>query len=145
MNVFEASTVSWHEPCNRLSAREESKVARNSPFSPDDEEIIMALEFNKDNFQDEVLGSDQPVLVDFWAPWCGPCVQLGPTIDELATDFDGKAKVGKVNVDDNQELAARFNIRGIPTVILFKGGEPVQNFVGIKPKTEFAEAIDANL
>jgi len=105
----------------------------------------MAKEFNTDNFQNEVLGSDQPVLVDFWAPWCGPCKQLGPVIEDLAGAYEGKAKVGKVNVDNNQDLAARFNIRGIPTVILFKGGEVVQNFVGVKSREDLASAIDAAL
>jgi thioredoxin 1 len=100
------------------------------------------MEFNGDNFEAEVLNSDQPVLVDFWAPWCGPCKQLGPVIDELAGDYEGKAKVGKVNVDNNQDLAAKFGIRGIPTVILFKGGEVVNNFVGIKSKDEFSTALD---
>ena len=102
----------------------------------------MALEFNGDNFETEVLNNDQPVLVDFWAPWCGPCKQLGPVIDELAGDYEGKAKVGKVNVDNNQDLAAKFGIRGIPTVILFKGGEVVNNFVGIKTKDEFSTALN---
>jgi thioredoxin 1 len=105
----------------------------------------MAMEFNSDNFQNEVLGSEQPVLVDFWAPWCGPCKQLGPVIDELAGDYDGKAKIGKVNVDDNQDLAAQFGIRGIPTVLLFKNGEVVRNFVGVKPKDDFSTAIDEAL
>ena len=102
----------------------------------------MAMEFNGDNFQSEVLGSDQPVLVDFWAPWCGPCKQLGPVIDELAGEYEGKAKIGKVNVDNNQDLAAQFGIRGIPTVILFKGGEVVQNFVGLKSKDDLATALN---
>jgi thioredoxin 1 len=102
----------------------------------------MAMEFNKDNFQDEVVASQVPVLVDFWAPWCGPCKQLGPVIEELATEFEGKAKVGKVNVDDNQDLAGSFGIRGIPTVMLFKGGEVVSQFVGLKPKEELAAALN---
>ena len=102
----------------------------------------MAMEFNGDNFQTEVLSSDQPVLVDFWAPWCGPCKQLGPVIDELAGEYEGKAKVGKVNVDNNQDLAAQFGIRGIPTVILFKGGEVVQNFVGLKSKEDLSTALN---
>ena len=102
----------------------------------------MAIEFNGDNFQNEVLSSDQPVLVDFWAPWCGPCKQLGPVIDELAGEYEGKAKIGKVNVDNNQDLAAQFGIRGIPTVILFKGGEVVQNFVGLKSKEDLSTALN---
>ena len=105
----------------------------------------MAQEFNGDNFETEVLNSDQPVLVDFWAPWCGPCKQLGPVIDELAGDYDGKAKVGKVNVDNNQDLAAKFGIRGIPTVMLFKGGEVAGSFVGLRPKEDLAGALDEAL
>lgn len=99
------------------------------------------LELNGQNFESEVVNSDVPVLVDFWAPWCGPCKQIGPIIEELAGEFEGQAKVGKVNVDNNQDLAAKFGIRGIPTVMLFKGGESVNNFVGMKPKQELADAI----
>ena len=99
------------------------------------------LELNGQNFESEVVNSDVPVLVDFWAPWCGPCKQIGPIIEELAGEFEGQAKVGKVNVDNNQNLAAKFGIRGIPTVMLFKGGESVNNFVGMKPKQELADAI----
>jgi thioredoxin 1 len=102
-------------------------------------------EFNLANFASEVEGSTVPVLVDFWAPWCGPCKMLGPTIEQLAGEYAGKAKVGKINVDDNQDLAARFNIRGIPTVLLFKGGQPVGSFVGVKSKEELARALDAQL
>ena len=102
----------------------------------------MAMEFNKDNFQSEVIDSDVPVLVDFWAPWCGPCKMIGPIVEELASEYEGKAKVGKVNVDDNQDLAGSFGIRGIPTVMLFKGGEVVGQFVGLKPKDELAKALD---
>jgi len=100
------------------------------------------LELNGQNFESEVVNSEVPVLVDFWAPWCGPCKQIGPIIEELAGEFEGQAKVGKVNVDNNQELAAKFGIRGIPTVMLFKGGQSVNNFVGMKPKQELADAIN---
>ena len=97
------------------------------------------------NFETEVVKSDVPVLVDFWAPWCGPCKMIGPIIEELAGEYDGKAKVGKVNVDDNQDLAAKFGIRGIPTVVLFKGGEAIGNFVGLRPKEDLAGALDEAL
>ncbi len=103
------------------------------------------MEFNLANFETEVNGSDMPVLVDFWAPWCGPCKMLGPTIEQLASEYAGKAKVGKINVDDNQDLAARFGIRGIPTVMLFKGGKSIGSFVGLKSKEELAKALDGAL
>jgi len=100
------------------------------------------LEFTDANFESEVLGSDQPVLVDFWADWCMPCRALAPTIDELATDYNGKAKVGKLNTENNQDTAVKYGIQSIPTVLVFKGGEVVQKFVGITPKDEFAAALD---
>nr|MEE4268819.1 thioredoxin [Candidatus Krumholzibacteria bacterium] len=102
----------------------------------------MAMEFNKSNFDAEVVKSDKPVLVDFWAPWCGPCKMIGPIIEELATEFEGKAKVGKVNVDDNQDLAGSFGIRGIPTVMLFKDGQVLNQFVGLKSKEELTTALN---
>lgn len=101
--------------------------------------------FDSANFDTEVVSADVPVLVDFWAPWCGPCKMIGPIVEELAGEYDGKAKVGKVNVDDNQELAGKFGIRGIPTVMLFKGGEVVGSFVGLRPKEDLAAAIDEAL
>ena len=103
----------------------------------------MALEFTDANFQDEVLNSDQPVLVDFWAEWCGPCKMLGPVIDELATDFEGKAKIGKMDIDNNRDAAVTYGIQSIPSIIIFKNGEEVNRFVGISPKEDLAGAIDA--
>ena len=103
------------------------------------------LELNGNNFDTEVLKSDSPVLVDFWAPWCGPCKLIGPIIEELAGEFDGKAKIGKVNVDNNQDLAAKYGIKGIPTVMLIKGGEVVESFVGLKSKEDLAAALNNNL
>lgn len=100
------------------------------------------MEFNGDNFDSEVVKSDVPVLVDFWAPWCGPCKMIGPIIEELAGEFGDKVKIGKVNVDNNQDLAAKFGIRGIPTVMLFKGGESVNSFVGVRPKEDLAAALN---
>ena len=98
-------------------------------------------EFTDTNFDTEVLGSDQPVLVDFWAEWCMPCRILAPTIDEVADDFDGQGKVGKVDTDANQQIAVKYGISAIPTVILFKGGEPVKKFVGLTKKEDLAAAM----
>ncbi|MDA8096798.1 MAG: thioredoxin [Desulforudis sp.] len=94
----------------------------------------MVMEFNEKNFEQEVLKSEQPVLVDFWAAWCGPCRSMAPVIDQLATDFQGKAKVGKLNVDENQSLATKYGIKGIPTLLFFKAGEVVDQEVGYTPK-----------
>ena len=102
----------------------------------------MALEFTDANFQDEVLNADQPVLVDFWAEWCGPCKMLGPVIDELAGEYEGKAKVGKIDIDNNRDAAVQYGIQSIPSIIIFKNGEIVNKFVGISPKDELASAID---
>ena len=101
--------------------------------------------FDGKNFETDVLKNSQPVLVDFWAPWCGPCKMIAPILEEIAGEYDGKATVGKVNVDDNQELASRFGIRGIPTVMIFKAGEMVQSFVGMQQKADLAAALDKAL
>ena len=100
------------------------------------------VNFDSGNWETEVTNSDLPVLVDFWAPWCGPCKMIGPIVEELATEFAGKVKVGKVNVDDNQQLAGQFGIRGIPTVMLFKGGQTVNSFVGLRSKDDLASALN---
>jgi thioredoxin 1 len=100
------------------------------------------LELTDTNFQAEVLNSQQPVLVDFWAPWCGPCRKIAPMIDELASEYAGAARVGKVNIDDNQQLAMSYGIESIPTLMVFKGGQPTQRFVGMPGKSKLQEAID---
>ena len=105
----------------------------------------MALEITDATFEEVVLKSDKPVVVDFWAAWCGPCRMVGPIIEELSADYEGKAVVGKVDVDANQEFAAKFGIRNIPTVLVFKDGEIVNRHVGVSPKKVYAEAIDAVL
>lgn len=99
-------------------------------------------EFTDSNFETEVLQADQPVLVDFWAEWCQPCRMLAPVIDELAGEYDGKAKVGKLDTDSNREVAMKYGISAIPTVILFKDGEVARKFVGLTPKDQFKAAID---
>ncbi|MBC7835996.1 MAG: thioredoxin [Phycisphaerales bacterium] len=98
-------------------------------------------EFTDGNFQTEVLDSSEPVLVDFWAEWCRPCKMLAPTIHELAADFAGKVKVGKVDTDSNRNVSVQFGIHAIPTVILFKGGQVVRKFVGLQQKNDFATAL----
>jgi thioredoxin 1 len=101
--------------------------------------------FTDGNFETTVLKAGGPVLVDFWAEWCGPCKRLAPTIDQLAGEYAGKVTIGKLNVDDNPDTAFKFQIRGIPAVLLFKGGKVVEQVVGLAPKEEFKKAIDKHL
>ena len=101
--------------------------------------------FTKDNFETSVIQAGTPVLVDFWADWCGPCKQLGPTVDSLATDYDGRVTVGKLNVDENPEVAGRFSIRGIPTLLLFKDGEVVDTVVGVAEGAKLKQMLDKHL
>jgi thioredoxin 1 len=97
------------------------------------------------NFDQSVIKAAQPVLVDFWAEWCGPCRRLAPTVDELATDYDGRVVVGKLNVDDNPNVASRYSIRGIPTLLLFKGGEIVEQVVGLADKSSLKKLLDKHV
>ena len=100
------------------------------------------IQFSDASFKTDVLESKQPVLVDFWAQWCGPCHALAPTIEELARDFDGTVKVGKINIDENPETAAAYGIRSIPSVLLFKDGTVVEQLVGVRDKTHYKEALE---
>ncbi|MEO6223745.1 MAG: thioredoxin [Vicinamibacterales bacterium] len=101
--------------------------------------------FTDGNFDTDVLQADTPVLVDFWAEWCGPCRALGPTIDAIAGDYAGRVSVGKLNVDENPGITVKYMVRGIPTVMLFKGGEVVEQIVGLADKAEFKKALDKHL
>ncbi len=101
-------------------------------------------ELNDRNFEEQVLKSDQVWLVDFWAPWCGPCLMMAPTLEEIAKDLEGKLRVGKLNVDENPETTSKYGIRAIPTLILFKAGKEVGQAVGVQPKEELISFINQN-
>jgi len=105
----------------------------------------MALEITDANFEEVVLKSDKPVLVDFWAAWCGPCRMVGPVIEEISDEYSEKAVVGKVDIDSNQEYAAKYGVRNIPTVLVFHNGEIVGRQVGVAPKNTYTEVIDSLL
>ena len=105
----------------------------------------MALQITDASFEEVVLKSDKPVLVDFWASWCGPCRMLGPVIEEIATEYEGRVVVGKVDVDSNQDYAAKYGVRNIPTVLVFQNGEVVGRQVGVAPKNTYTEALDSLL
>lgn len=103
------------------------------------------ITFTDANFTAEVINSDKPVLVDFWAEWCGPCRMIGPLVEELANEYEGIAKIGKVDVDVNPQISMQFNIRSIPSLLVFKGGKVVDQIVGAVPKQHLKKAIDAQL
>jgi thioredoxin 1 len=101
------------------------------------------IEITDDNFENEVVNSDLPVLIDFWAVWCGPCKMVAPIVEELATEYDGKAKIGKLDVDSNQQTSIKFGVRSIPTLLLFKDGELKDTIIGAVPKTNIVEKLNA--
>ena len=103
------------------------------------------MDFTDQNFEAEVLESDMPTLVDFWAEWCAPCKMIAPTVEALADEYAGKLRVGKLNIDENPSTPTRFGIRGIPTLIIFKGGEAVEQVVGVRSKADLKAAIEKTL
>lgn len=105
----------------------------------------MALEITDSNFEELVLKSDKPVLVDFWAEWCGPCRMVGPVVEELSKEYAGKAVIGKVNVDNNAAISAKYGIRNIPTLLFFKNGEVVEKHVGVAAKNVLADKLNAHM
>ncbi len=105
----------------------------------------MAKIFTEANWENDVLNSDRPVLVDFWAEWCGPCRMVGPVVEEIANDYEGKAVVGKLNVDEEPSVSMKYGIRSIPTLLVFKGGEVVDKVIGAVPKSSITEKIDNQL
>ncbi len=102
----------------------------------------MSMQITKDNFEAEVMNSEIPVLVDFWAPWCGPCKMIGPVLEELSAEFEGKVKIGKINVDDEQELAVKYSVMSIPTLVVFNKGNEAERIVGFKPKAALTEVLN---
>lgn len=105
----------------------------------------MAIDINKDNLDSEVLQSDKLVVADFWAPWCGPCRKLGPVLEELENSFEGKMKLVKVNADENFEIMKEFSVSGLPTLLVFKNGEPVERMAGLVPKSSIINNIEKHL
>jgi len=100
------------------------------------------ITISDDNFESEVLKSEQPVLIDFWAAWCGPCKMIAPVVEELAGEYDGKVKIGKLDVDNNQQTAIKYGVRSIPTLLVFKNGEVKETIIGAVPKAQIAQKLD---
>ncbi len=103
------------------------------------------VKITDDNFEEEVLKSDKPVLIDFWATWCGPCRMIAPIVEEMATEYEGKAKIGKLDVDSNQQTSIKYGVRSIPTLLLFKGGELKETIIGAVPKTQLVDKLESVL
>ena len=103
------------------------------------------LTFTDNNFEQEVLNSDKPVLIDFWAIWCGPCKIIAPVVEELASEYDGKAKIGKLDVDENQQTSIKYGVRSIPTLLIFKEGKVIDTIIGAVPKAQIVQKLNAAL
>lgn len=129
--------MSWSSPTR--------PVSQVIPGYPENSTFMAAaniLTLTEENFDSQVLKSSTPILVDFWAEWCGPCKMIAPLLDELAAEYDGKVKIGKVNIDDHQGLAAKFSVRAIPTLLLFNKGQVVEQVVGMKSKRDLKASFD---
>lgn len=121
------------------------KVIANLEINLNKKYTSMAVEFTEANFEEMALKSDKPVLVDFWAEWCGPCRMVGPVVEEISKEYDGKAVIGKVNVDENPEISMKYGIRNIPTILFLKNGEVVDKSVGAVPKNVLTEKLDGQM
>lgn len=127
---------------NFILQRESQKVlSKGSEETTQKENNIQILKITEENFESEVLQSDKTVLIDFYADWCGPCRMMSPVIDDIAKELEGKVKVGKVNVDNNQELAIKYEVMSIPTIMVFEKGNPVKTFIGVTDKQEILDAL----